>query len=120
MSGGYAMPGISLPTLLLAASAAVSADLQLQETTTRQAETMLCFRGDGQLVSYQLEMLGQGPGGRSRSRQSGQLRAEAELRCPLRDRVQINGASRVEARLRWWVEGVEQEPASRTLQLQAP
>lgn len=109
---------LTLPGLLLAATATVGTDFELRQQAPRQAALQLCFRGTGQSVRFELELLALGPAGRSRSRQRGQLRAREAPVCPLNNSVQIPDGSQVEARLRWWVEGVEQTPETRELRLE--
>lgn len=112
------MPLLSLTGLLLAATGSVSVDFELHQPAPRQAAVHLCFRGTGQQVRYELEVLAQGPAGRSRSRQAGRLEAGEEARCPLADGVRMAGASRIEGRLLWWVDGLEQPTETRELRLE--
>jgi len=111
------MLATTVSAMLLAAAAAVGIDFDLRQPAPPLAELQLCFRGTGQRVRFELQLVTLGPAGRSRSRQSGQLLAREQPVCPLRNSVRLPGASQVEARLRWWVDGVEQTPETRALRL---
>ncbi len=91
---------------MLLATLLASASLQLQPQAPGQADLRLCFTPASPALRFELLVIAQGPAGRSQSRQSG----TADTDCPVRSRLQLPASSKVEARLRWWVEGVEQEP----------
>ncbi|MCY1280386.1 hypothetical protein D9M68_254980 [compost metagenome] len=103
------------PALLLAGLVPVSPSLDLQPTDAGGLAVRLCFQGDGQQVRFDLNLESRGQGGRARSRQSGGLTAAQERHCPVRLQVGAGNSEEIRARLRWWVDGVEQEPIERTL-----
>ncbi|MFC5697094.1 hypothetical protein ACFPU0_16180 [Pseudomonas sp. GCM10022186] len=98
---------------MLLATLLASASLQLQPQGPGQADLRLCFAPASPALRFELLVIAQGPAGRSQSRQSG----TADTDCPVRNRLSLPAASHVEARLRWWVDGVEQEPVTAELSL---
>ncbi|MDH4652094.1 hypothetical protein SA496_22385 [Pseudomonas sp. JS3066] len=90
---------------MLLAALLASASLQLHPLAPGQAEVRLCFANPTPAIRYELQVTAQGPAGRSRSRQSG----VADRTCPVTNTLQLAPGTQVEAQLRWWVEGVEQE-----------
>ncbi|MDE3737299.1 hypothetical protein PSH28_11900 [Pseudomonas resinovorans] len=98
---------------MLLAALLVSASLQLQPQAPGQADLRLCFAPPSPHVRYELLVIAQGPAGRSQSRQSG----VADSACPVRNRLNLSVKTRVEARLKWWVDGVEQEERVEWIQL---
>ncbi|MDH4560059.1 hypothetical protein [Pseudomonas sp. BN411] len=89
---------------MLLAALLASASLQLQPQAPGQASVSLCFEPAGAAIRYELLVTTQSPAGRSQSRQKG----VAERNCPVHNSLRLPPGTRVEARLRWWVEGVEQ------------
>ncbi|MBO3273905.1 hypothetical protein [Pseudomonas schmalbachii] len=104
-----------LPALMLASLVPVSPSLDLQPGNAGMLVLNLCFTGGGQQVRFDLRMESLGKAGRSRSRQQGQLVAATEQHCPARMQVGPGNAEEVRAYLRWWVDGVEQEPLDKRL-----
>ncbi|MDT4873751.1 hypothetical protein FQZ97_1090110 [compost metagenome] len=105
----------TLPALLLASLVPVSPSLDLQASDAGMLAVRLCFTGGGQQVRFDMRLESLGKAGRSRSRQQGQLVAAEEQRCPARMQVGPGNAEEVRAYLRWWVDGVEQEPLDKLL-----
>lgn len=93
---------------MLLAALLASASLQLHPQAPGQAELRLCFDAPSPTIRYELLVSAQGPAGRSQSRQSG----VADRACPVLDRLNLPASSKVHARLRWWVDGVEQKPVT--------
>ncbi|MCY1200637.1 hypothetical protein D9M68_351440 [compost metagenome] len=89
---------------MLLAALLASASLQLQPQAPGQAELRLCFEPAGAAIRYELLVTAQGPAGKSQSRQQGKARQD----CPVRNTLRLAPGTRVQARLKWWVEGVEQ------------
>lgn len=81
-----------------------SASLQLQPQAPGQAAVSLCFTPANPAIRYELLVIAQGPAGRSQSRQRG----VAERACPVHNTLSLAPGTRVETRLRWWIDGVEQ------------
>ncbi|MBM7059187.1 hypothetical protein JQX08_00540 [Pseudomonas sp. UL073] len=98
--------------LLLAALLSVDASLELHTPSPNLAELRLCFRGNGQQVRFELET----QAGSNRSRQAGELRAGVQAQCPTLKRMTLRTEQRLESRLRWWVDGIEQPPLIRQLE----
>lgn len=103
--------GLFFPMLLAALLA--SASLQLQPQAPGQASVSLCFEPASSAIRYELLVTTQGPAGSSQSRQKG----AAERNCPVRNTLRLAPGTRLEARLRWWVEGVEQVAVVRAIGL---
>ncbi|MDT4876122.1 hypothetical protein FQZ97_1115420 [compost metagenome] len=57
-------------------------------------------------MRYELQVTARGPAGRSQTRQRG----VAERACPVQNRLDLPPSTQVDARLRWWLDGVEQVP----------
>ncbi|NWL80095.1 hypothetical protein DM872_24905 [Pseudomonas taiwanensis] len=98
---------------MLLAALLASASLQLSSDGTGQAEVRLCFDNPTPAIRYELQVIAQGPAGRSQSRQSGL----ADRPCPVQNRLSLPAETRVKARLRWWMDGVEQEERVEWVQL---
>jgi hypothetical protein len=90
---------------MLLAALLASASLQLHLQAPGRAEVRLCFDNPTPAIRYELRVIAQGPAGRSQSRQRGM----ADRPCPVHNRLKLPAGTRVEAQLRWWVDGVEQE-----------
>lgn len=90
-----------------------SASLQLHPVGPGQADLHLCFEPASPAVRYELLIIARGPAGRSQTRQSG----VADSACPVRNSLRLAATTKVEARLRWWVEGLEQEPVTTEISL---
>lgn len=90
---------------MLLAALLASASLQLQSAGPGQAELHLCFTNPTPNLRYELQVFAQGPAGRSQSRQSG----VAERPCPVQNRLNLAEGTHVQVRLRWWLDGLEQE-----------
>jgi hypothetical protein len=106
------MGGGSFFPMLLAALLA-SASLQLQPQAPGQASVSLCFEPASPAIRYELLVTTHGPAGRSQSRQNG----KAERNCPVRNNLRLAPGTRVKARLKWWMDGVEQAPVEREIGL---
>ena len=91
---------------MLLAALLASASLDLHPLDPGQAEVRLCFTQAEPTVSYELLVVAQGPAGRSQTRQSG----VAERPCPVQNGLKLPPSTQVDARLRWWLDGVEQVP----------
>ncbi|MCO6056684.1 hypothetical protein NG726_08340 [Pseudomonas sp. MOB-449] len=96
---------------MLLAALLASASLQLTPLPPGQAELRLCFDQPTPAIRYELLVIAQGPAGRSQSRQRG----VADKACPVRNSLHMPASTRVEARLRWWVDEVEQQALSTEL-----
>jgi hypothetical protein len=104
--------------VVLAGVPAVTPDFEIRQLAPQQAQVSLCFIGTGQALRFELVVIASGPAGRSRSSQSGQLRAAAVPACPVNNRIGVPASSQVEARLRWWLDGIEQAAESRSIRLE--
>lgn len=102
------MPGGGPLPMLLAALLA-SASLQLSSQGPGQASLRLCFDRPDAPIRYELLVTTQGPAGRSRSRHQG----TADRPCPVRNDLRLPASTQVDARLVWWLVGVEQAPVER-------
>lgn len=107
-----------LSGVVLAGVSTVTPTLEIRQFAPLQSQVSLCFQGTGQAVRFELVVLASGPAGRSRSRQNGQLRANAAPACPVNSQIGAPASSQVEARLRWWVDGIEQDAESRSIRLE--
>lgn len=107
-----------LSAVVLADASAVIPALEIRQLAPLQAQVSLCFQGTGHALRFELVVLSSGPAGRSRSRHNGQLRAHAAPACPVNSLVGAPANSQVEARLRWWVDGIEQDAESRSIRLE--
>lgn len=99
-------------TLLLAQAPLVQ--FNLESGSSGQVELKLCLQGSGQQVRYELLVRRSGESGTAQSRQSGQARADAHLLCPVRSVQAVRPDTRVDARLRWWLDGIEQPEMLKT------
>lgn len=90
---------------MLLAALLASASLQLQLQGPGQAELRLCFANPTPAIRYELLVIARGPAGRSQSRQSG----VADRPCPVQNHLNLPAETRVEAHLKWWLDGKEQE-----------
>ncbi|BAN50715.1 hypothetical protein [Metapseudomonas resinovorans] len=99
---------------MVLAALLASASLQLQPLGPGQADLRLCFEPASPAIRYELLVTAQGPAGQTRSRQRG----IADRPCPVHNRLDLAPESQVKARLRWWVDGVEQEEVHTETSLQ--
>ncbi|OMG67235.1 hypothetical protein AUR61_002630 [Stutzerimonas balearica] len=108
------MLAMTLASILLASAAdGVQAALSLSAAGEDGIHTQLCFTGHGQQVRYRLQLTSTGVAGTSRSGQGGTLVATSEPLCPVRNRLGAGAGVRLQAELRWWVDGREQPPIRR-------
>jgi hypothetical protein len=98
---------------LLTGTPPAEALLNLESRAANQLALSLCFRGAGQRIRFELTLDSAGVAGRSRTRQSGQVTTSEAVSCPLHNRLGLMADARVEARLRWWLDGEEQLPIQR-------
>ena len=103
------LAAISSAPLLLASLLGANAQLEVDVRPDGLVEARLCLSGDGQQVRYQLSS----QNGGARSSQSGTLTLAPQRSCPVISRTSRQADTRY--RLRWWVDGVEQEPIERGL-----
>lgn len=104
------MFSIALTSLLLASASPAGASLFLSPVSATQLELRLCFKGDGQQVRYELEVLTVSAAGKQRARQSGAIVASESINCPVLNRMGTSADRHVEATVHWWVDGQEQAP----------
>ncbi|CAD5108993.1 curli-like amyloid fiber formation chaperone CsgH [Zestomonas carbonaria] len=102
------MPALPFAPYLIAVSLSAGVDLQLHAGPPGTAELRLCLQGNGQQVRYELRVFSEGPAGRSQSSQSGTLELRPETVCPLSRVIGAPPGTRIEARMRWWADDVEQ------------
>jgi len=97
----------TLTPLLLAALLDADARLDVRNREDGLVEVRLCLRGAGQQARYELT----GSSGSARSSQSGTLTLTPQPGCPVTQLHHRQSDSRY--RLRWWLDGVEQEAIER-------
>lgn len=100
--------------------AAVTPSIELHPYANQYLELQLCFHGSAQRLHFDLHIHSLGRHGRSRSRQRGQLQQlDHEKRCPVQLRFSDLQDRTLQLRLEWSLDGVQQAPLLRSVQLSA-